>query len=234
MVINTEEDFWELVDKTETCWLWKGPKNNRKAPTFSINKKRHQAHRLAWQLTKGIIPEGMSLISDCKNKLCVNPNHYYLSNGYTKYDNKLLSAIAKSSKNIAEVLIALGLKQAGGNYCHIKRCFKKFNIDTSHFTGYGSNKGKKLKTRLHYSEILIKKNNGRRENAHKLRRALVEAGELYKCSECGNTGIWNGKPLTLQVDHINGDWLDHTKENLRFLCPNCHSQTSTYGAKRRD
>jgi Zn finger protein HypA/HybF involved in hydrogenase expression len=49
----------------------------------------------------------------------------------------------------------------------------------------------------------------------------------YKCNECGITD-WNGKDIILEIDHINGDNTDNRIENLRYLCPNCHSQTSTY------
>ena len=62
-----------------------------------------------------------------------------------------------------------------------------------------------------------------------LRDNLLE----YKCALCGNTGEWNGKELVLQLDHINGVHNDHRLENLRFLCPNCHTQTETYGTKKR-
>ena len=55
----------------------------------------------------------------------------------------------------------------------------------------------------------------------------------YKCAICGNKGEWNGVSLTLQIDHINGIRDDNRKENLRWLCPNCHSQTDTYTGKNK-
>ena len=55
----------------------------------------------------------------------------------------------------------------------------------------------------------------------------------YICSECGNIGKHNGKPLVLQMDHINGVGDDNRLENLRFLCPNCHTQTSNFAGKAR-
>ena len=66
-----------------------------------------------------------------------------------------------------------------------------------------------------------------------LRRALVEIGRPYKCEECGNPGEWRGRILTLHVDHVDGNRMDCRRENLRFLCPNCHSQTTTFGNRGR-
>lgn len=53
----------------------------------------------------------------------------------------------------------------------------------------------------------------------------------YKCDICGNSGIWNGKELILQLDHINGNNKDQSLSNLRFLCPNCHTQTDNFCGK---
>ena len=74
------------------------------------------------------------------------------------------------------------------------------------------------------------------ENSYHSRRAvkkriIQKCIFEYKCSECGNDGIHNNKPLTLQLDHINGKPEDNRISNLRFLCPNCHTQTETYAGK---
>jgi 5-methylcytosine-specific restriction endonuclease McrA len=55
-----------------------------------------------------------------------------------------------------------------------------------------------------------------------------------RCAWCGNDGTWQGKPLVLQLDHINGKPADNRIENLRWLCPNCHSQTPTFTNRKRD
>lgn len=57
--------------------------------------------------------------------------------------------------------------------------------------------------------------------------------DTTKCEECSQPNEWNNKPLRMQIDHINGDTTDNRLENLRVLCPNCHTQTDTWGRRKR-
>lgn len=69
---------------------------------------------------------------------------------------------------------------------------------------------------------------------HGIKKRILKGNLLeYKCSCCNNDGNWNGQKLVLQLDHINGVNNDHRIQNLRFLCPNCHTQQDTYAAKNR-
>lgn len=95
----------------------------------------------------------------------------------------------------------------------------------------GKNRGvENIGNKKPLSEILIE--NSTYQNISRLKIRLVNEGKLeYKCVKCSNEGEWMGEPITLQLDHINGVNNDHRLENLRFLCPNCHSQTKTYGGR---
>lgn len=141
-----------------------------------------------------------------------------------KITDKQLAEIIKNSNSFMEVLRKLGLKEAGGTHSHYKRRANSLNIDTSHFVRNSWNRGKVLAKKRVASNILVLRKFGGRQKSKLLTRALLEVGIKHKCSKCGQPPMWLNNPLTLDVDHINENWLDDRVENLRFLCPNCHSQ----------
>lgn len=105
-------------------------------------------------------------------------------------------------------------------------------INFNEFKTISEKKSQKGNPKYSLEEILIENSsytNRTRLKIRLLKEHLIE----YKCAICGNKGEWNNQPLTLQLDHINGINNDNRIENLRFLCPNCHSQTETYSGRNK-
>lgn len=141
--------------------------------------------------------------------------------------NQLKNAVEKST-SIRQVISKIGLIQAGGNYNQAKKYIAYYNFDTSHFKGKAWNKGMKGigKSIIPLKDILVKDSN---YQSYKLKKRLFKVGlKSPKCEECG----WQKKSLDgripLELDHINGDGKDNRIDNLRILCPNCHSLQPTH------
>lgn len=148
-----------------------------------------------------------------------------------KYSKENLSKLVKDSKSIAQVIQKLKDKGETSKPETIKKYIQKYNLDVSHFTGQRWNKSMSIN---HNAQIPLEKilQEGINYRGDTLKKRLIEAGLLeYKC-KCGNTGEWLGKPIVLELHHINGNHFDNRLENLQILCPNCHSQTNSYRKKK--
>ncbi|MCP3756240.1 HNH endonuclease signature motif containing protein [Streptomyces sp. TBY4] len=181
-------------------------------------------------LTKlGVDPKGGSrrYLLDRMRKLGVDVSHFERE-GALKWTKEILEEAVASSTNMCEVLRHLGLDVVGGHHTHISRRVKAFCIDTSHFR-LPSPAGRP-KSRRTPEAILVKQQDPRirRRQGEQLRGALAELGIPERCAMCGIEPIWQGEPLPLEVDHLDGDWRNNQAANLRLLCPNCHSTTDTY------
>lgn len=142
------------------------------------------------------------------------------------YEKEILEKIALQCNSYSEVVRKLGLKAYYGNRQTVKKYLDLFHIDVSHFGNYRCGGDRK---QLPLDKILIE---GCSYDNRQLKKRLVDEKLLeYKCDSCFNEGEWMGKPITLQLDHKNGINNDNRLGNLRFLCPNCHSQTETFSGK---
>lgn len=150
---------------------------------------------------------------------------------YECTDEQFVNLI-KNSANIAEVLFKLGYTVKGNSwgYSQVKQRMTDLNLSSANFKGknayYETNKEREISP-----DKLFRINCKHTRTV--LRRNIIRNNLLpYKCAICG-ISKWNNKTLSLELDHINGMNNDNRLENLRFLCPNCHSQTTTYGSRNQ-
>lgn len=149
------------------------------------------------------------------------------------YSTERLAEAVAASTSYAGVLRHLGIPQAGGSQAYLARRIRSDGLDTTHFLGQAHMRGTVGSRRSRPEDVLVLRPSGAaRVKTELLRRVLQEAGIPRLCGVCGIEPVWQGRPLTLVIDHVNGDWLDNRLPNLRFLCPNCHAQTATWCRKK--
>lgn len=134
--------------------------------------------------------------------------------------------LVMESESISDIACKLGYKSKGGGVANlIKKRIDILSLNTDHFGKYSSPK-------IKYDSIddILVENSTYTNNTRLKEKLLNLKLKIYKCEVCG-IDTWQDNPLSLQLDHINGINNDNRLENLRFICPNCHSQTDTFSGK---
>ena len=150
-------------------------------------------------------------------------------------DVSYVSEVIRASATRMEVLERLGRSTTSAMYRRLKLFEMTNDIDTSHYKPYNSTNRKTAtdgNRTLSHDDIF---KCGSAVSQSVVRRRVIRDNLVqYVCTGCGCGDTWNGKHITLQLDHIDGDSTNHTLTNLRFLCPNCHSQTDTFCGKNTE
>ncbi|MET7320371.1 HNH endonuclease signature motif containing protein [Streptomyces sp. NPDC005549] len=167
----------------------------------------------------------------------IDISHFAPATSQLRPSGEELRAAVTESVSVAGALRRLGRPDSGAQRTLLRRWIADDHLSTAHFLGQAHRRGRpSTATPLRQPEdILVKHIGERRTKTALLRRALRAVGVPNKCAECGTDPEWLGKPMTLEVDHVNGDWSDDRQENLQLLCPNCHAATATWcrGGRRR-
>ena len=141
-----------------------------------------------------------------------------------KFSKEELEQLVAESTSYRELAKKIGYVSIGNNGKTIKSRLDKFGISTSHFSG----RAKSQEVRC--EENVFCKNSTASQAT--LRRWYSNGNFTeYKCAICGLPPIWNEKPLTLTLDHIDGDNKNNELENLRWICPNCDRQLPTFAGR---
>lgn len=149
-------------------------------------------------------------------------------------DDAVFARVVMENSTVSGVLRALGLATSGGrNYQRVRDRVQDLGLCTDHWVGHRRGSGRLgPRTKRSFVDLLVAKA-PRSTSTSFIKRKIMKAGLLPEvCSICGLGPVWQGQPLVLALDHINGDHRDFRLENLRLLCPNCHSQTPTFAGRR--
>lgn len=142
-----------------------------------------------------------------------------------RYSNEKFKEIVQNNNSFKSVMSALGYNSSSGDSkAQLLKKIESLGIDISHFNN--NNKKRKLSDEDIFKEDSL-------VNQSSLRKRYLKKFPPIKCSICGQEPFWNGKPLTLILDHINGKNHDNRFDNLRWVCPNCNIQLPTTNRRKK-
>lgn len=142
------------------------------------------------------------------------------------FNYETLSTAVATSTSMIQTIKKLYPRYSAGLIPTVQKYINLWNLSTEHWLGQCWAKGVKRPPKTPEQEIFVLGSNVKRST---VKSAFMRYAK-YACSECG-ISEWQGRKLTLQLDHINGVRNDNRLENLRLMCPNCHSQTDTFAGK---
>lgn len=145
----------------------------------------------------------------------------------SSYSDEEFSKIVAENTSLRKIGLALGYSPTlGAGFFAIKKRIEELNLSTEHFTRDAGSNIKWTKDNAFQKGTTL--------SSTRLRKLFLEEHtQDYVCSICGQPPKWKGKPLTLILDHIDGDHTNNILSNLRWVCPNCNQQLETTGSKNR-
>ena len=165
---------------------------------------------------------------------------YMKKNNKTTGNRSLLrqTSIEEITKTVAEsmsyseVIRKLGLDVKTIYLNTLREIVAGNNISTEHFSRRLIGKNNGVASIYDSDDFLLELKENSNISPSTLKRGLKRQQIiLYECSECHIVDMYNNKKIALQIDHINGINDDNRVENLRWLCPNCHSQSETFAGR---
>jgi len=156
-----------------------------------------------------------------RGQISKSPNHFCTKSCSASYWNTLQPKRKTSISTTCKKIRDLSKTSSAPKYC--KYCFERI---TRSYTYCSS----ECKQAVQKEKALRRFNNGECKTASSIKTAFKYLN-IVECQICGQKPMWNNKPLTLQLDHINGNSDNNYSENLRLICPNCHTQTETFAAR---